>query len=268
MFKTTFISFIFHILFLLIFLAVSYLQPRYTKIPKDKIIRVKFLNLPKEQVKQSPRNTQPVIPKQPSPPKPTPKPPEKQARKKIAKPTPAPPKPDPTPKPTPKPEPKPKATPKPTQKPPEPKPRRTPTPQKTTPPPRTTPVPPSPNPRAPAPAPQQGPSIPMVQKPPLNIVQEDLPDYYLLLATQKIESNFKLTRSQRFSGVFCVVEFLVNKNGEISDIKVVKSTGQPSLDQFAVEAVERTETLGPLPDSINKSSISITATFKYSPEGE
>jgi len=108
----------------------------------------------------------------------------------------------------------------------------------------------------------------MPDKPPLAIVQEDLPDYYLLLATQKIESNFKLARSQRFAGVFCVVEFSVNKNGEISGAKVLKSTGQPALDRFALEAVERTESLGPLPDTIRETSINITATFEYSPESE
>jgi TonB family protein len=108
----------------------------------------------------------------------------------------------------------------------------------------------------------------MPNKPPIEIVQENLPDYYLLLATQKIESNFKLTRSQRFAGVYCVVEFSINKNGEISGAKVVKSTGQPALDRFALEAVERTASLGPLPDTTREASIIITATFEYSPESE
>ena len=265
MFKTIFISFIGHILVFVLFIAASYFQPRYTRIPKDKITRVRFQNLPRNQIiNPAPKTPQPIIQKPVSlpKPKPTPKPPETPPKKQLTKPTPAPPKPEPSPKKIIRPDATPKATPR--------QPESTPIPQHTPSPapPRNTPVPPSSNPRAPSPPLPSAPSVPMPNKPPLEIVQEDLPDYYLLLATQKIESNFKLARSQRYAGVFCIVEFNVNKNGEISGAKVVKSTGQPPLDQFAMEAVERTQTLGPLPDTVKESSIIITATFEYSSEGE
>jgi protein TonB len=265
MFKTTLISLIGHIVFFFLFIAAAYIQPRYIKIPKDKITRVRFQNLPRNQiVKPAPKTPQPIIQKPVSMPKPKsmPKPPETPPKKQITKPTPVPPKPETPRKKITRPDATPKATPK--------QPASTPIPQHTASPapPRNTPVPPPPNPRSPSPAGTSAPSVPLPNKPPLEIVQEDLPDYYLLLATQKIESNFKLTKSQRFAGVYCVVEFNVSKNGEISGTRVVKSTGQPSLDRFAVTAVERTETLGPLPDTIGKSSIIITATFEYSPESE
>jgi len=144
---------------------------------------------------------------------------------------------------------------------PKPTPRRTPEPAYKPPRPRPTPYRPSHTPR---PEPTRAPSPPPGRAP-LQITHENLPSYYLLMATQKIESNFKLTRSNRYSGLTATIQFRVNREGDISEIKVIRSTGQASLDRFAMEAVERTETLGPLPDSIRGGSIVITANFDYSP---
>jgi TonB family protein len=62
-----------------------------------------------------------------------------------------------------------------------------------------------------------------------------------------------------------MVEFRVNREGQISDIRVVRSTGQSSLDRFATEALELTVSLAPLPDSVHEPSITIMANFDYSP---
>lgn len=83
------------------------------------------------------------------------------------------------------------------------------------------------------------------------------------MATQKIEENFNHNRSDRYDGLICEVEFRISRDGSISDIRVVKSTGQGSLDRFALDAVRQTARLGPLPDSVRDSSIVIRARFDY-----
>ncbi|MBN1900562.1 TonB family protein [Candidatus Sumerlaeota bacterium] len=201
-------------------------------------------------------------------PKPLPTPPprkviQKEVKKEIPKPQktplPKPTKASHTPKTTPRSTPKPKprnasqAKPKPT-----PRPQRTvwpptPRPDSST---KTHPTP-APQPPAPTPSPNT----------PVKISHSNLPSYYLLMATQKIESNFNLARSQSYEGVFCVVEFKVNKEGNIFDIRILQSTGKENLDQYAQDAVSNSKSLGPLPDSIKDSFISITARFEYSPDG-
>jgi len=174
-------------------------------------------------------------------------------------------------KPEPKQETKPKPIPKKTAVKPEPKeesqpkekPNLPPRELKSTPVPQRTPWPPLP--AQPSKQPSAQPPIPIVPQGPLKVTQALLPPYYLLMAQQKIEGNFKLARSQKYAGLFCVAEFRVNREGLISDIRVVRSTGQSSLDRFATEALELTVSLAPLPDSVREPSITIMANFDYSP---
>lgn len=257
MHRYIFISLIGHLLLGLIVILITLFQPNYKRLPRQKATRVKFYTLPPEPQKRPPQK-KPNIKELHQPPKPKPTPPPKKIIKKEEKKLPPKSKKTPVPKktkaaPTTKPTPRrtPRETPKPT-----PKPQRTVWP----PPPgpeynRSKPTP-IPHPPAPTPLPNT----------PVQISHGSLPSYYLLMATQKIESNFNLARSQRYEGIDCIVEFKVNKEGNIYDVMIIKSTGKSSLDQFALEAVKGTGSLGPLPDSIKESFISITAKFEYSPD--
>jgi protein TonB len=92
----------------------------------------------------------------------------------------------------------------------------------------------------------------------------DLPDYYILMARQKIESYFTVPTNMKGKQVTCQVTFTIQKDGTITNVKVVQSTGDPVLDQAAVRALTLAKDLGPLPDSISKTSIDTIITFDYS----
>ncbi|HOE62603.1 MAG TPA: TonB family protein [Candidatus Sumerlaeota bacterium] len=273
--KTIIFSLIFHIAVAAAFLILSAIQVKFIRLKPANAMQVKFVNPP-------PKDEKPKHVMTPAPPKEPVKTPAPQVKKEEPKPEPPkpePPKPKQEPKPEPKPEPK-KVIEKPTEKkvPKEPPaPKKTPSPSTAparTPPPARTPWPPLPSQPSFHPRPQQTarqapapqPNVPVADQLPLKITASDkIPNYYLLMAQQKIEGNFKLMRSQRYEGIYCAVEFRVDREGRIYDIRVVRSTGQRDLDKFALEAVEQTGFLGPLPDSFKESSITILANFDYSP---
>ncbi|HPB30171.1 MAG TPA: TonB family protein [Candidatus Sumerlaeota bacterium] len=255
------VSIIGHVVIFVVLIVLNIVQPRWKKLERQQVTRIRFVQAEKKTAQQTTKQT-PAPQKTPSPPKPEPTP-----KAQVT------PKPEPKPEPTPMPKKViPKQTPKPEpQK--TPRPRSTPVPRpQTTPPPRTKPSPPRPQttppprPHPPAsnhpPAPRQV-SQPVSPRAPLMVKHADLPEYYLLMATQKIESNFNLSRSDRYAGITCAVEFHVDRGGNISSARVIKSTGNPHLDRFAVDAVERTAHLGPLPDYIKGNTITITANFQY-----
>jgi len=240
MLRTVLISFIAHVLVFFLLIGFTIFKPRYTTISRTPITCVRFVRLPPrlKKIQAKPPKRQVHRP-QPSKPKRKVSPrPKKTIVKKV------PPKHKPNPQ---------KEMPK--------------TIHKTRPvrqPPHT-PVPPG---RRVATA-RRVPKVratPVAKKGPLRMTHKDLPDYYLIMATTKIESNFALTASRRHKGVRCSVEFRVNRAGEIFGIRVIESTGSPDLDRCAVEAIEQTATLGPLPDSVRSASLTITANFDYSPE--
>lgn len=259
MYRYVFISLIGHILMGAIFILITLFQPNYRRIPKQKITSVKFYALPAELQKPSPPKKT-TVKETYQPPKPAPTPaPKKIIKKEIKRVVPKPEK-TPVPKATraaPTPKPAPQRTPRETRQP-------TPRPQRTVwpPPPQTDSAR---NNQAPV-AQQHPPAATPSPNTSVQISHSNLPSYYLLMATQKIEANFNLARSQRYEGIDCIVEFKVNREGTIYEIKIAKSTGQGSLDQFALDAVSGTGSLGPLPDAIKEPFISITAKFEYAPD--
>jgi protein TonB len=92
----------------------------------------------------------------------------------------------------------------------------------------------------------------------------ELPDYYMISARQKIESYFSVPGNVKNRQVICKATFTILKDGTITNIRLVQSTGDALLDQAAVRALTLTKELGPLPDSISKSSIDTIITFDYS----
>jgi protein TonB len=60
-----------------------------------------------------------------------------------------------------------------------------------------------------------------------------------------------------------VVTFVVHRDGSVSDPRIEQSSGVPSLDLSAIQAVERTSAIGPLPAGYTGSSVSVAYTFTY-----
>jgi TonB family protein len=64
------------------------------------------------------------------------------------------------------------------------------------------------------------------------------------------------------------IEFTILKSGKVVDIKVQESSGHPSLDKAAFDAVANANPLDPLPNVFPESSIPVRINFRYNPEKE
>ena len=292
MFRFLTISAFLHVLFLGLLIALQIVpMPRLHKKTKEVRLTARFTNAAEilDQAQEAPIAT--PVPELTPVPTPYPTPigtPIEIEPEEIVKQTPPPtPKPTKTPKPEPTKTPKPKpATPKPT---PEdtPKPTPEPTPEATPEPtPEATPVP------TPAATPEATPvATPSITPPPLdttrvtpppmntpsntepsNVVLKgpgaagpasDLPGYYAETARMRIRQNFVAMQYQRQNRQ-CEVSFVVQRDGMITDIQVIESTGNPDLDRLAVAAMERTRQLARLPSYIKEPSIQLVVTFDFS----
>ena len=62
------------------------------------------------------------------------------------------------------------------------------------------------------------------------------------------------------------IEFDINRNGSPSNVRVVQSSGVPTLDLSARRAVERVDTFGRLPDAYRGSQVTVEFWFDYPPK--
>ncbi|MES2745651.1 MAG: energy transducer TonB [Bdellovibrionota bacterium] len=59
------------------------------------------------------------------------------------------------------------------------------------------------------------------------------------------------------------VEFTIEKDGKVSKIRVVKTSGHKILDVAVVEAIRLASPFGPLPAGYNKERLTVTGSFTY-----
>ena len=236
----------------------------------------------------------PPEPKRQEPPKPKPTP------RATPKPEPTPPvveKKIEIPKETPKPEPTPRRTPKPTpQKTPAPTPRKTPKPEPT---PRSTPKPaPAKTPEPKREQPElsreefqklyekwnieKGTTSQTVQKPspekPASTSPEanpdettvgkatlrgaGLPDSYAKGALAHVGRYFVVPPDQRREAT-AIVEFTILRSGELTNIRLRKSSGSANLDALALKALQSAKRFSPLPDSLRKDRLDTEIAFSF-----
>ena len=88
----------------------------------------------------------------------------------------------------------------------------------------------------------------------------DLAQTYFAVVLARLEENFRPPYAS--PGVQCVVQFVIEKTGTISNIKIVQPTGREGLDHFAVQALESTK-LPELYDGMRISSLPVIITFSY-----
>jgi TonB family protein len=79
---------------------------------------------------------------------------------------------------------------------------------------------------------------------------EDVASYMSALKSQ-VKFNWRPPISKK--AVSLVVMFKVHKDGQLSDIKINKSSGRPETDQAGLEAVERTSQFGYPPQNLEDS---------------
>ncbi len=265
--RLIFISFVCHVLALIVIGGLSMIQPRL-KLNQPKRIAVAFATpVPEvsEPIQTPPKETPKTVVTQTPPP---PKTPEKPKAVKTKPPTPkktATPKKQ-TPKPTKTPTPKKTTTPKPTVK-------RTPTltprtvltpyiPKATTP--RAT------TPKRPVLTPNTNPTPtrqPLKPDEPVGVSDESeasrlLPDFYLTAASRVLQQNFTLPEGLYTANVTCTVAFRVQKDGTLTNIQILKSTQDPTRDQYAIQAVQNSKFVD-LPVNITKDYVTFEVTFNF-----
>jgi TonB family protein len=59
------------------------------------------------------------------------------------------------------------------------------------------------------------------------------------------------------------ISFILNSKGEVVDIGIIKSSGSPSLDSAAIDAIRKASPFGPVTSDDNDKSLKITGHFCY-----
>jgi TonB family protein len=98
---------------------------------------------------------------------------------------------------------------------------------------------------------------------PLDRSQNLLSMLYTTRARMKIQGNFTAPPGVNDPDMTCVVEWEILRDGTIENIRVVKSTGVPQYDSRAIEALLKTQNLGPLPPELGDRSVWTSLTFFY-----
>ncbi|MCD6386074.1 TonB family protein [Candidatus Sumerlaeota bacterium] len=102
------------------------------------------------------------------------------------------------------------------------------------------------------------------QRGPIKLEANELPAFYLESVKMRIESNFSVPQHLKNTPVQCTIQFTIFRDGRIGNIQILKSTGSSIMDNLAVQALEKTGQLGPLPDTFTRQSIQVMLTFDFS----
>lgn len=89
--------------------------------------------------------------------------------------------------------------------------------------------------------------------------------WYVNVIKRTVSQNWysQLADPNASMGHSVVVTFVVHRDGSVSDPRIAQSSGVPSLDLSAIQAVERTSSFGPLPAGYAGSSVTVAYTFTY-----
>ena len=89
--------------------------------------------------------------------------------------------------------------------------------------------------------------------------------YYVRQMNQRISQQwFTQTLDAAAQGRRVYLTFRISRDGSISEINIVKSSGNVSLDSSANRALQRIDTLAPLPDAYSGSYITVQYYFEPS----
>ncbi len=121
---------------------------------------------------------------------------------------------------------------------------------------------------------QSGTSIPRATQPSVGAVGQtavgdsdfvNMFGWYVRLINTKMSSNwYKQEVDPRTpSGARVYLFFTVHKNGSISDIRLDRSSGSPTLDQSCMRAAQRVDTFGALPPAYTKSTLMVSYYCEY-----
>jgi TonB family protein len=99
---------------------------------------------------------------------------------------------------------------------------------------------------------------------PLDTPDPKYQDYFRILR-ERIQSKWSYPREagDRGIGGSLVIEFHIAKDGRLSYLELVRSSGVEVLDEYAVNAVKLAQPFPPVPDHIAKQVLPITGNFVY-----
>ena len=90
--------------------------------------------------------------------------------------------------------------------------------------------------------------------------------YYVNQLTQQVANQWLTSMLDRQApGHRAIVRFDIARDGSVSEVQVAQPSGDPTLDQSAVNAVRRVGSFAPLPDAYNGTHISVYYTFDPAP---
>ncbi len=89
--------------------------------------------------------------------------------------------------------------------------------------------------------------------------------WYVDMIKRTVAQNWysQLADPKASIGHAAIVTFEVHRDGSVSNPRIAQSSGVPSLDLSAMQAVQRVGSIGPLPAGYTGSSISVAYTFTY-----
>ena len=89
---------------------------------------------------------------------------------------------------------------------------------------------------------------------------------YFSKVTQKTRTNWHIPRGQEEKKV--TILYKIAKNGDLLDVKVIKSSGSAKADKSALEAVKKSAPFKPLPEQYTGNNLEIQYTFGYNIMGK
>lgn len=89
-----------------------------------------------------------------------------------------------------------------------------------------------------------------------------LPEYYAQQALAVLSSNFRIP-PEMANQARAVVGFRISRDGTLSNIRILTSSGDPERDKLALRAVEITRKLAPFPDDFEKAYVDAEAAFRF-----
>ncbi|MBI1289935.1 TonB family protein [bacterium] len=90
-----------------------------------------------------------------------------------------------------------------------------------------------------------------------------LPDYYARMALEKLARNFRIPPEDE-TNKQAMVTFRISRDGQLTMVRISSSSGSSDLDQYALDAVEKTARLAPFPDDFEKDFLDVEVGFSFS----
>ncbi len=96
----------------------------------------------------------------------------------------------------------------------------------------------------------------------VNMVNSTLKKQYAATLLSRVQQYWKLPAGRKWpDNIKTVVEFRVNMDGSISNLKVVQPSGDPVYDRFAIATIRKASPLPPIPPALGSETLDFSLGF-------